>query len=494
MSNARPSNPTALSSRFLLYRILGYMLLMLAALKIVAVVVAVIYDEKIFWVFLASAFLTAILANLLIFRGRHHHPQLKSRQLFALTTLSWLSICVFAAIPIWLIVPNCTWVDAWFETVSAITTTGSTVFAGLDHMPKALLFWRAVLNWVGGIGIIVMAIAILPMLKIGGMKLFKTESSDISEKILPKSSTLSSSIGMVYLLLSVITMFSYYAAGMSGFDAITHGMSTVATGGFANYDASFGQYRDNPLIFWLGSLFMIAAALPFVLYVAMVKTDRWAIWRDPQVKAFLTIVLSCSLALAAYQHWQQERPWFDALTHSLFNVVSIITTCGYASEDYTLWGPFAVMVFFYLTFCGACSGSTSGGLKIFRIQLAALLLMKQFKLLIHPKAVISQKYGGRTVDDQLLGTVLAFCFIYFATIAALALALSFYQLDLVTAVTGAATAVANVGPGLGSIIGPAGNFSSLPDGAKLWLTIGMLMGRLEILTMLIFFTPAYWRY
>ncbi len=485
---------TTSANRFLLYRIVGYLLLMLTGLKLLAVVVAVLYDEKIFWLFLASACFTLLFANLLIYRGRHHSSQIKNRQLFALTTLSWLSICLFAAIPIWLVVPNCSWVDAWFETVSAITTTGSTVFAGLDQMPKALLFWRAVLNWIGGIGIIVMAIAILPMLKIGGMKLFKTENSDISEKILPKSSTLSGSIGMVYLLLSLATMISYYAAGMTGFDAITHGMSTVATGGFANYDASFGQYRDTPLIFWLSSFFMMAAALPFVLYVAMVKTDRHALWRDPQVRAFLTIVLVCSLTLAAYQHWHHDRDWFDAITHSLFNVVSIITTCGYASEDYTLWGPLAVMVFFYLTFCGACSGSTSGGLKIFRIQLAALLLMKQFKLLIHPKAVISQKYGGRTVDDQLLGTVLAFCFIYFATIGAVALALSFYQLDLVTAVTGAATAVANVGPGLGSIIGPAGNFSSLPDGAKLWLTIGMLMGRLEILTMLIFFTPAYWRY
>jgi trk system potassium uptake protein TrkH len=289
-------------------------------------------------------------------------------------------------------------------------------------------------------------------------------------------------------------MLSYYLAGMTGFDAVTHGMSTVATGGFANYDASFGQYKDTPLIFWLSSFFMMAAAMPFVLFVSVVKGNKMALWRDPQVRAFVLIVLTAALLLTVYQVEQQNRPWFDALTHSLFNVVSIITTCGYASEDYTLWGNLAVMVFFYLTFAGACSGSTSGGLKIFRIQLAAMLLVKQMKLLVHPKAVWIQKYGGKKVDDQLLGTVLAFCFIYFATIAFIAMALSFYQLDLVTAVTGAATAVANVGPGLGNIIGPAGNFSSLPDGAKWWLSLGMLMGRLEILTLLILFTPSYWRY
>ncbi|MBU2280818.1 MAG: TrkH family potassium uptake protein, partial [Gammaproteobacteria bacterium] len=480
-------------SRYLIYRVLGYLLLMLAAVKLVAVVVAVWFHESIFWVFLTSATVTAMLGYLLIYQGRFA-SEMKSRQLFLLTTLSWLSLCLFSAIPIWLIVPNCSFSDAWFEAVSAVTTTGSTVLSGLDTMPKGLLFWRAVLNWIGGIGIIVMAIAVLPALKIGGMRLFKTESSDTSEKILPRSSSLSTAIALVYLCLSACTMLSYYLAGMTGFDAITHGMTTVATGGFANYDASFGQYQSQPLIYWLSSFFMLAAALPFVLFVSMVKGNRLALWQDPQVRAFLTIVVVATLILTTYQVRHNHRDWFDALTHSLFNIVSIITTCGYASEDYSLWGNLAIMLFFYLTFAGACSGSTSGGLKIFRIQLAALLLVKQMKLLVHPKAVWVQKYGNKTVDDQLLGTVLAFCFVYFATIALLAMALSFYDLDLVTAVTGAATAVANVGPGLGSVIGPAGNFSTLPDGAKWWLSLGMLMGRLEILTLLILFTPSYWRY
>lgn len=481
------------SSRYLMSRVLGHLLLMLSAVKLLAMTVSILYHESSFWVFLGSAFFTALVGYTLVYKGQDA-KDIKHRQLFLLTTLSWLTLCVFSAVPLWLIVPNCTLTDAVFETVSAVTTTGSTVFTGLDTMPKGILFWRAVLNWIGGIGIIVMAIAILPALKIGGMRLFKTENSDTSDKILPRSSTLSAAIGSVYLVLSVVTMLTYYLAGMTGFDAITHAMSTVATGGFANYDSSFGIYKESPQIFWFSSFFMMLAAMPFVLFVSFAKGDKSSLWRDPQVRAFIAIVLVCSLTLTLYQVVHNDRAVVDALTHSLFNVVSIITTCGYASEDYTLWGNMAIMLFFYLTFAGACSGSTSGGLKIFRIQLSAMLLIKQLKLLVHPKAVWSQSYGGKKVDDQLLGNVLAFCFIYFATIAFIAMALSFCELDLVTAVTGAATAVANVGPGLGAIIGPAGNFSTLPDAAKWWLCLGMLMGRLEILTLLLLFTPSYWRF
>ncbi len=481
------------SSRYLMYRVLGHLLLTLSAVKLLAMTVSIVYHESSFWVFLGSAFFTALVGYTLVYKGQDA-KDIKHRQLFLLTTLSWLTLCVFSAVPLWLIVPNCTLTDAVFETVSAVTTTGSTVFTGLDTMPKGILFWRAVLNWIGGIGIIVMAIAILPALKIGGMRLFKTENSDTSDKILPRSSTLSAAIGSVYLVLSVVTMLTYYLAGMTGFDAITHAMSTVATGGFANYDSSFGIYKESPQIFWFSSFFMMLAAMPFVLFVSFAKGDKSSLWRDPQVRAFIAIVLVCSLTLTLYQVVHNDRAVVDALTHSLFNVVSIITTCGYASEDYTLWGNMAIMLFFYLTFAGACSGSTSGGLKIFRIQLSAMLLIKQLKLLVHPKAVWSQSYGGKKVDDQLLGNVLAFCFIYFATIAFIAMALSFCELDLVTAVTGAATAVANVGPGLGAIIGPAGNFSTLPDAAKWWLCLGMLMGRLEILTLLLLFTPSYWRF
>lgn len=484
---------TEVKNKHFFYRVIGYLLISLSVAQFVTMAVSFALQDRAFWNFLLAGAVTISVGGVLVARSGSA-VQLKKRYLFLLTTLCWLSVCLFAALPLYLSLPELSVTDAWFETVSAITTTGSTVLSGLDTMPKAVLLWRAILQWIGGIGIIVMAIAILPALKIGGMKLFKTESSDISEKILPRSSSLSSSILMVYLGISLAAAVSYYAGGMSFFDAVTHAMTSAATGGFANYDASFGYFNDKPWLMWLSSVWMTLAALPFVLFVGMARGDKWVLLRDPQVKAFIAIVLTAAILLAGYQIIHDDRDGFSALTHSLFNVVSVITTCGYASEDYTLWGSMAVVMFFYLTFCGGCSGSTSGGLKIFRTQLSGYMLLKQLNLLIHPNAVWTQKYGNKTVDDSLLSAVLAFAFVYFATIAALALVLSMYNLDFVTALTGAATAVGNVGPGLGDIIGPAGNFASLPDGAKWWLTLGMLLGRLEILTMLLLFTPMYWRY
>ncbi|GHG71432.1 Trk system potassium uptake protein [Alishewanella longhuensis] len=485
-----PASPHA--NRQFFYKVLAGLLFMLALVQLSTAVVSFGLQDKVFWQFLISAVITALTAAIL--QGKSGPAaQIKKRYLFLLTTLCWLLLCFFAAIPLYLSLPEISLTDAWFETVSAVTTTGSTVLSNLEQLPKGVLFWRAMLQWIGGIGIIVMAIAILPVLKIGGMKLFKTENSDISEKILPRSSSLSSSILLVYLLLTALAMSSYYLGGMSGFDAVTHGMTSVATGGFANYDASFGFFNDKPWLLWLSSLWMFLAALPFVLYVGMLRGDRWILIKDPQVRAFCWVIAITVIWLTLYQHWHNERDWFSALTHSLFNVISVVTTCGYASEDYTLWGNFAFVLFFYLTFSGGCSGSTSGGLKVFRTQLASFLLLKQLKILIHPKAVWTQRYGSKKVDDELLGAVLAFCFIYFATIAALAMVLAMYELDFVTALSSAATAVSNVGPGLGDTVGPAGNFASLPNGAKWWLSVGMLAGRLEILTLLLLFSPMYWR-
>jgi trk system potassium uptake protein TrkH len=464
------------NSRYLFYRVIGYLLVILSGFMALTMFVAIAHDEPTFWSFFVSAILTSSIGYVLVYKGRHDF-QLIKRQLFLLTTLSWVAIVLASTLPFVMVLPNISYADAVFETVSAITTTGATALTGLDQMPRGILFWRAVLQWIGGIGIIVMAIAILPALKIGGMKLFKTENSDISEKILPRSSSLSLMIGVVYLLLSVSCILLYYVFGMSGFDAITHGMTTVATGGFANYDASFGHFNDTPALLWISSVFMLLSALPLVLLVGAVRGHVSLLWRDPQVRAFLSIVVISIGLLVLYQHLKHDRPWLDSFTHTTFNVISVITTCGYASENYAMWGSLAVILFFYLTFSGGCSGSTTGGLKIFRTQLAWLLLVKQFKLLVHPNAVWVQKYGSRPVNDQLLGSVLAFCFIYFASICVLALGLSLYDLD-----------------GLGPVIGPDGNFSSLPDGAKWLISFGMLIGRLEILTVMILFTPMYWRY
>lgn len=418
--------------------------------------------------------------------------ELKPWQMFLVTTLSWVTISTFASLPLVLGAPQLTFTNAVFESVSAITTTGSTVLVGIEELSDGLKLWRGIMQWLGGIGIIVMGIAILPFLKVGGMRLFHTESSDWSDKVMPRTGGIAKATLSVYVGFTLLAMLAYWLGGMTPLDAIVHAMTSLATGGFANSDASFGAYSAQPHLLWLGSLFMLIGAVPFVLYIRFLRGSRLALWRDQQVQGLLVLLASVSLGLALWRMWQGTAP-FEALTHATFNVVSVVTTTGYASEDYTAWGSMAVVAFFYLTFVGGCSGSTSGGMKIFRFQVATILLRNQLRYLIHASGVFPNRYNGQPLTDEITRGVVAFSFFFFLTIAALALALSMMGLDIVTALSGAATALANVGPGLGDTIGPAGNFTTLPDAAKWLLCAGMLLGRLEILTVLILLTPMFWR-
>ncbi|MFC3282794.1 Trk system potassium transporter TrkI [Litchfieldella rifensis] len=418
--------------------------------------------------------------------------ELKPRQMFLLTTFSWVTISGFASLPLALGAPQLSLTNAVFESVSAITTTGSTILMGIEDLSDGLKLWRGIMQWLGGIGIIVMGIAILPFLKVGGMRLFHTESSDWSDKVMPRTGGIAKATLSIYVGFTLIAMLSYWVGGMTLLDAIVHAMTSLATGGFANSDASFGAYADQPHLLWLGSLFMLAGALPFVLYIRFVRGARLALWHDEQVRGLLGLLGVVIAGLAAYRIGLGTAP-FEAVTHATFNVVSVVTTTGYASDDYSQWGPLAVVAFFYLTFVGGCSGSTSGGMKIFRFQVAAEMLKSQLRLLIHASGVFSSRYNGMPLTDDISRGVVAFSFFFFLTIAGLALGLALLGLDIVTALSGAATAVANVGPGLGDTIGPSGNFAPLPDAAKWLLCLGMLLGRLEILTVLVLLTPMFWR-
>ncbi|CAM3394522.1 Trk system potassium transporter TrkI [Halomonas lysinitropha] len=417
---------------------------------------------------------------------------LKPWQMFLVTTFSWVSISTFASLPLVLGAPHLSITNAVFESVSAITTTGSTILEGIEFLSDGLKLWRGIMQWLGGIGIIVMGIAILPFLKVGGMRLFHTESSDWSDKVMPKTGGIAKATLGIYCGFTFTAMLAYWLSGMAPLDAVVHAMTSLATGGFANSDASFGAYADSPRILWLASLFMLCGALPFVLYIRVLRGARMALWRDQQVQGLLLLLATVCLLLTLWRIWLGTPP-FEALTHVVFNVISIVTTTGYASDDYTLWGHMATVAFFYLTFVGGCSGSTAGGMKIFRFQVAMLLLISQLRFLIHSSGVFVSRYNGQTLTDDITRGVVAFSFFFFLTIAGLALGLSLMGLDFLTALSGAATAVANVGPGLGDIIGPSGNFSTLPDAAKWLLCVGMLMGRLEILTVLVLLTPMFWR-
>jgi trk system potassium uptake protein len=441
--------------------------------------------------FVLSTAITAGLGIVLLLGTRGADIQIYPRQTFLLTSLVWVSAGTFGALPLMLI-GHITFTDAFFEAMSGITTTGSTVLVGLDAMPRSILLWRSLLQWVGGLGFILMGVAILPFLGVGGMRLFRSESSDWSEKSMPRIRSVALSIFGVYVGLTVAAGCAYALAGMTLFDAVNHAMTTVATGGYSTSDASFGHFVA-PAIHWVAAVFMLLGALPFVVYVQMLRGDPGAVLRDQQITGFLRFVTVVVLALSLWLAWEHDVAPLEALRLVAFNVISVITTTGYASVDYTLWGPFAVVVFFYLMFVGGCSGSTSGAIKFFRSQIALRVLSRQMLTLVHPSGVFHLEYNGRVLSQDIVRSVVAFSFAFFSTIAVLALWLSFCGLDFLTSLSASVTAVTNVGPGLGDIVGPAGNFSTLPAAAKWALSFGMLLGRLEIMTLLVLFTRHFWR-
>lgn len=473
-------------------KVLAMLLLVLALFMVAPWALLASARDPDSWAFAMSLGIVASVALALLVFTRHVAVELHPRQMFILTTLGWVVVSSFASLPFILGAPYLSFTNAVFESVSAITTTGSTIFVDIAGLSDGLKLWRGMMQWLGGIGIIVMAIAILPFLRVGGMRLFQTESSDWSDKVLPRADVIAKATGGIYLGFSIIIMMAYWLAGMAPLDAIVHAMSTVSTGGFANTDASFGVYSEQPIILWLASIFMLSAALPFVLYIRMLREARSALWRDQQVRGLVYFLLIIIAVLTVYRVLLGAAP-FEALTHVTFNVVSVVTTTGYASQDYLSWGSFIAVAFFYLTFVGGCSGSTSGGMKIFRFQIGKIMLVNQLRFLVHSQGVFPQRYNGRKLPDEVIRGAIAFSFFFFLTVAGLALGLAMMGLDMVTALSGAATAVANVGPGIGDIIGPSGNFSSLPDAAKWLLSLGMLMGRLEILTVIVLLTPTFWK-
>lgn len=475
--------------------LIGVVLLATAGMMLFPLVADVLYDNEDWKAFAFAAAITAVLGGgaMAMSRGALQ-AGLTVRQAFILTPLTWLSVAVVSAIPFLLSdfgSVSRSLPDAVFEAVSGITTTGATVISDLEQAPPGLLLWRALLQWMGGIGIIATAIAILPALGIGGMQLFRTESSDRSEKAMPRVKEIATTIGLVYLGLTVIAFLVYWLLGMAPFDALAHALTSIATGGFSTSDFSFGNWEANG-IQWFGALFMIAGAIPFVLYVRFIAGDRRAFW-DRQVKTFLGFLAVVVTLLGSWLALSGQYEVEAAYRHAAFNVVSVVTTTGYATTDYQLWGNATIGLFLALMFVGGCTGSTSGGIKIFRFEVIAVMLKDHFQRLIFPRGVFPRSYAGRPLGDDVVGSVVAFVAVFFISYAVLTVALMALGLDFLTSASGAATALANVGPGLGEIIGPAGTFEPLPAGAKWLLSFAMLLGRLELFTILVLFVPRFWR-
>lgn len=471
----------------------GIFLITLAISMVVPMITLVLFDRAHeLNAFLWSSLISVIAGLAMVAQGRPQDVQLRPRDMYLLTVSSWLLVCIFAAVP-FLLAQRMDLADAIFESMSGITATGATVLSGLDGMSPGILMWRSLLHWLGGIGFIAMAVAILPMLRIGGMRLFQTESSDRSDKVMPRSHMVAKFMVAAYVGLSLVGVLAFNLAGMNLFDAINHAMSAIATGGYSTSDQSLGKW-SQPAVHWVAVVVMILGSLPFVLYVSALRGNFRALFKDQQVRGLLGILFSAWLALGTWYSLNSDLHWLDAIRHVAVNTTSIMTTTGFALGDYTLWGGFAGMLFFYLGFIGGCSGSTAGGLKIFRFQVAYILLKANLLQLVHPRAVIKQQYNRHRLDEDIVRSILTFSFFFTITIALLALALTLCGLDWITALSGAASTVSGVGPGMGPIIGPAGNFSTLPDTAKWLLSIGMLLGRLEILTVLVLLMPAFWRH
>ncbi|GGB59422.1 Trk system potassium uptake protein [Roseibium aquae] len=470
--------------------VLGFLYVGLATAMLIPAIVDVAQKNPDWQAFVFSALLTGLVGMLLsIAVGGSLEKGLDTRQTFILTTLAWATLPAFGALPfLWL---GIGYADAVFEAVSGFTTTGSTVLSGLDDLPPGLLVWRSMLQWMGGVGIIVMAIVLLPFLRIGGMQLFQSENSDRSEKIVSRSVELIRLIGMAYVFLTILCIIAYLATGMNLFDAFNHALTTIATGGYSTKDLSF-SYFTNPASGWVAVVFMIIGALPFVMIIQALRGQPLLLWRDPQVRALLGFLALVSLSLTVYLGVKMGFPFDEALLKATFNVVSIVTGTGYALGDFTEWGPPVIGIGLLLMFVGGCTGSTTGGIKMFRFLVFFGTVRAHLRRMVRPNRVMSEEYGGTRLTPELSFSVLAFLVVYMGTVGVITVALSFFDLDLVTALSAAATAVGNVGPGLGPIIGPSGNFAPLPDGAKWLLSFAMLIGRLELFTVLVLMDPDFW--
>ncbi|MDE0851036.1 TrkH family potassium uptake protein [Yoonia sp.] len=452
-----------------------------------------IWDQNGEWpVFLESAIITILVGALTsIACSNAVTNRLSLRQTFLLTSLVWLTLPVFGAIPFVLGATEANFTDAFFEAMSGLTTTGSTVITGLDGLPRGLQLWRGILQWLGGIGIIVVAMVFLPELRVGGMQIFRSEGFDTMGKILPRAGEIASSISTIYIGLTIACAFAYAAAGMGRFDAVVHAMTTVSTGGMANTDTSFARFGAST--HYIAVVFMLLAAIPFVRFVQLMAGSAKPIWHDPQIRGFLGVIVICVLLITSWVWGRQGEMTESAFREALFNVTSIISGTGYASADYMAWGTFPVVMFFFIGLVGGCAGSTSCSVKVFRYQLLFASIKSQIRQIHSPHGVFTPRYDGKTVSEDVLNSVMAFFVAFFLLLGLVAVLLGMTGLDFITSVSGAAAAIANIGPGLGTEIGPTGNYAGLNDAAKWILAAAMFIGRLEIMVVLAILSVKFWR-
>ncbi len=473
--------------------LVGWLVAVLGASMLLPLVADVVMgDDRNAGEFSAAAIITLVAgAATALACANSRRRSIGVQESFLLVTLVWAVFPFFGALPFIMGSPNATFTDAFFEAMSALTTTGATVFVGLDDMPAGVLLWRGMLQWFGGLGVIVVAMVFLPTLGVGGMQIFRSEAFDTMGKMMPRATSIAFSLTTIYCLMTFLCLMAYIFTGMEPFDALVHSLTTISTGGMANTDASFGNY--GAATHYVSVVFMILAALPFVRFMQIAAGSAGPFLRDTQIHGFLFVIGAYTLVLTLYYALDAEVGFEPAFREVIFNVASVATGTGYSSTDYDAWGPMAMTLFFTIGLIGGCSGSTACSVKVFRYQLLISAIAAEVRRIHSPSRVYTPRYAGRRVSEEVMNSVMAFFMFFFLSLAIVAVLLVLVGLDPVTAVSGAATAIANIGPGLGPEIGPAGNFANLPDSAKWILSAAMLIGRLELLSVFVLFTPAFWR-
>lgn len=472
--------------------IIGIFLSFLSLSMLIPAVVDLYLGNDDWLVFVIAASASCFVGGLLVFSCRSNAFSIGRREGYLITVASWFAVTAFGALPLAFSSLDISYTDAFFETASGLTTTGSTVLIGLDEMAPGLLLWRSIMQWIGGVGIIVMAIFMLPLLRVGGMQLFRSESSDISDKIAPKVYQIAGLTLLIYFALTFACMVVLMMAGMDLFDAINHAMATLATGGYSTKDASIGFYNSIPIEVTL-IVFMTLGALPLMFYARLIK-DGWnAVLRERQVPVFLAILCGAIFILTVWRHNSGDVPLATALREAAFNATSILTDTGFATTDFSTWGTGAQAVFLILMFIGGCAGSTSGAIKIFRWQILWQSFVVHLKEMVSPNRVLLVKYGDQPVDGKMIASVRNFFFMYIMTWALFSTFLMFNGLDILSSVSAVAQAMANAGPGLGPVVGPGTNFASINDSSKWALSLAMILGRLELTTFFVLLSPAYWQ-
>ena len=481
-----------MASNKTVFFIIGILLIILGLFMLVPYGVQIFYKEK-SHSFLSSTIITVLIGVLFVLGNLQEKYLLNLKQTFLFSSFAWISIALFGSIPFILSDLDFSFSDSFFESMSGITTTGSSVITDLDKVPKSILLWRAIMQWLGGVGIIVMAITVLPLLKVGGMQLFRIESSDKPEKILPRTTQVALIIISTYLILTLFCALFYKIFGMNFFDSIAHAMTTIATGGFSTHNGSIGYFK-KPSIEVVATIFIILGSIPFISYLKFIKGNKKIFLEDVQIKGFVYLFLFSAFVMFLYLLFNDNSNLLiEKIRIASFNVVSILSGTGYVTNDFSLWGKFPLIFFLFLMFLGGCAGSTACGIKIFRFQLLFLFINNQIKKLIYPNSIFILKYNKKKITDDYMNSVIIFVFAYLFIFMLIAMLLSISGLDFLSAISGAATSISNVGPGLGEVIGPNGNFKSIPEISKWILSFGMLLGRLELFAVLILFFPSFWR-